>query len=272
MGREIGGPNLPVYVDANGAVKAGNAPIYSHQTIPVQSVVVTPSLSTGTKIGNIKVNNLSKDLFAPTVSVTPKITSGTEIASIAVGGVETKLYVSEQSSGPSYSDIFPIGFVLISLDADYINSKPFRNVDGGQREIFPGTWWGCIGPGVFLMSAGHPGTGTGDYVAPGLPNITGAVKGNYHCTKDDGTVQSTTKCMRVFRNGTGAFYTDNDNIGETVDPANYFDSTYTAATVGYGNNTTLHIDASKNGTDGIYGKSDTVQPPAIKAFMWWRMA
>jgi hypothetical protein len=55
-------------------------------------VVVTPTLTEGTEIGEIEVSGNSKKLYAPTVSTTQTQTSGTEIATINVGSTSTKLY------------------------------------------------------------------------------------------------------------------------------------------------------------------------------------
>lgn len=58
-------------------------------------VVVTPTLTEGTEIGEIEVSGNSKKLYAPTpqsVSVTQTLASGTEIAEINIGDTSTKLY------------------------------------------------------------------------------------------------------------------------------------------------------------------------------------
>ena len=58
-------------------------------------VVVTPTLTKGTEIGEIEVSGNSKKLYAPTpqsVSVAQTQTSGTEIATINVGDTSTTLY------------------------------------------------------------------------------------------------------------------------------------------------------------------------------------
>jgi hypothetical protein len=58
-------------------------------------VVVTPTLTEGTEIGEIEVSGNSKKLYAPTpqnVSITQTQTSGTEIATINISDTSTKLY------------------------------------------------------------------------------------------------------------------------------------------------------------------------------------
>lgn len=66
-------------------------------------VTVTQTLSSGTEIGSIKVNNDTTTLYAPaggsTVSVTPVITTGTKIATITVDDVDSDLYAPAGGGG-----------------------------------------------------------------------------------------------------------------------------------------------------------------------------
>jgi hypothetical protein len=62
------------------------------------TVVITPLVTSGTKIADVSVNGVEKDLYCPTpatpqeVEITPIMTSGTKIADVSVGGVEKDLY------------------------------------------------------------------------------------------------------------------------------------------------------------------------------------
>lgn len=65
------------------------------------AVDVTPIQQSGTKIASIEVNGDSEDIYAPSptqVSVNQVQQSGTKIASIAVNGVSTDIYAPEGSS------------------------------------------------------------------------------------------------------------------------------------------------------------------------------
>ena len=59
------------------------------------TVVITPVVTSGTKIADVSVNGADKDLYCPNptqVSVTQEQQSGTKIGSIKVNGVEVDLY------------------------------------------------------------------------------------------------------------------------------------------------------------------------------------
>ena len=62
------------------------------------TVIITPVVTSGTKIADVSVNGVEKDLYCPTppapteVDITPVVTSGTKIGSIKVNGVEVDLY------------------------------------------------------------------------------------------------------------------------------------------------------------------------------------
>lgn len=66
------------------------------------AVVITPLVTSGTKIADVSVNGVEKDLFCPApteVTVSQVQQSGTKIATIGVNGVDTDLYVPEGGSG-----------------------------------------------------------------------------------------------------------------------------------------------------------------------------
>lgn len=66
------------------------------------AVVITPLVTSGTKIADVSVNGVEKDLYCPTpteVTVSQVQQSGTKIATIGVNGADTDLYVPEGGSG-----------------------------------------------------------------------------------------------------------------------------------------------------------------------------
>lgn len=74
------------------------------------TVVITPVVTSGTKIADVSVNGVEKDLYCPTsptpteIDITPVVTSGTKIADVSVGGVEKDLYCPN----PPEIDITPV--------------------------------------------------------------------------------------------------------------------------------------------------------------------
>jgi len=66
------------------------------------NVSVTQTLTSGTPIGSISVNNTPTVLYAPnptSITVTPVYTSGTKIADIVINGTTIPLYISSTNSG-----------------------------------------------------------------------------------------------------------------------------------------------------------------------------
>lgn len=126
---------------------------------------------------------------------------------------------------------YPVGTILISDDNEFYPEEEY----GGEWKLLP--------EGYALWTAS---SGAGDKIAAGLPNITG----------------QTAKVLQTWEDYSGALYS----------------SEYTSQHGATGNNlyhARINIDASKGETklDGtfsndVYGKSDTVQPPAYKVKVW----
>lgn len=65
-------------------------------------VEITPVITSGTKIADVSVGGVEKDLYCPApteVTVSQVQQSGTKIATIGVNGVDTDLYAPEGGSG-----------------------------------------------------------------------------------------------------------------------------------------------------------------------------
>ena len=150
----------------------------------------------------------------------------------------------------------------LMLKVNTINSQLSSNVLSNLQSIYPvgslyigttdtcpianlfGTWE-KIEEGLCLQSVkGDQVAGT--TVEAGLPNITGTVQ---------------TMNSRVSNGGNGAF--DGSDGGKTGSASAY-------GGTDYGGNATLRFNASKS--NSIYGKSDTVQPPAYLVNIWKRTA
>ncbi len=119
-----------------------------------------------------------------------------------------------------------------------IGSYYITESDLDPSTIFDGTWV-KKGQGRCLWGADDTYK-AGEVIPAGLPNITGTFDGNVN----DGTARKT-----------GAFYTkDYSSYGADGDSG--------GGTVGF--------DASRS--NAIYGKSTTVQPPALAVNIWVRTA
>lgn len=133
---------------------------------------------------------------------------------------------------------FPEGSIYLSVK----NTSP--------ASLFGGTWE-ALSQGYALWTTTTDNEG-GKTINAGLPNITGSV-----------TTYNTSSIIPTVR---GAFtYTQVDKSGIST-------------TAGTGKEQTIKLDASKGEIhsntyrNDVYGKSDTVQPPAIKVFAWKRIS
>ena len=121
----------------------------------------------------------------------------------------------------------------------YISQNPTS-----PAELYGGGWEE-LDAGKTLWTIATTETGAGETIEAGLPNITGETS----LSNSVGGFEHPQAISGAFRAGTTKNYSWN-----TVQATSY----------------ALKLDASKNGTDPIYGKSTTVQPPAIKVYMWKR--
>lgn len=127
---------------------------------------------------------------------------------------------------------FPVGGIYLS------------GTDANPSETFPGTEWKSIGAGRVLQGV-DDAHAAGTEIEAGLPNITGYMNRFYG---EMATFGDTTS---------GAFY-----------PSNGYSKTYH---VNWDSGKrAVSFDASR--CSAIYGKSDTVQPPALAVYMWQRTA
>lgn len=115
--------------------------------------------------------------------------------------------------------------------------------DANPSETFPGTEWQSIGSGRVLQGA-DDAHAAGTEIEAGLPNITGLYDFDY------GELSTIAKLS-------GAFYVT-DGTGKTL------------STAWEKGKRALGFDASQS--NAIYGKSNTVQPPALAVYIWQRTA
>lgn len=130
---------------------------------------------------------------------------------------------------------FPVGGIYLSV------------TDANPSETFPGTAWKSIGAGRVLQGA-DDAHAAGTEIEAGLPNIKGAV------TSDDVNYY-----WGAGTSASGAF--ENAHVG-----GSYISGAYWGGSRGNG----FNFDASR--CSSIYGKSNTVQPPALAVYIWQRTA
>ena len=130
--------------------------------------------------------------------------------------------------------VYPIGSIYLTL-----------NEHGSPASIFGGTWE-KLPEGKALWTAS---SGAGNTIAAGLPNITGYLSGT----------------MQYYGSTSGAFRWEGSN-GKTD-----YDGD-TATTGRYKFDANEGAKHWKSTAGGIYGNSETVQPPAYKVYAYKRVS
>lgn len=126
------------------------------------------------------------------------------------------------------------------LDLTYpIGSLYISKENVSPASLFGGTWE-QVAEGYTLWTTTTSGEG-GKKISAGLPNITG----------------QTAKVIQTWESCSGAMYLSDYNSQAGGSGAYYYHAR-------------INIDASKS--NSIYGNSNTVQPPAIKTYMWIRIS
>ena len=122
-------------------------------------VVITPVLTSGTKIADVTVDGEDKDLFAPTptpptpateVSVTQTLASGTKIASIEVDGDSTDLFAPTPTpptpaTEVSVTQVLTEGTKIASIEVDGDSTDIFAPAGGGGGGSFSITPLSSVG-------------------------------------------------------------------------------------------------------------------------------
>lgn len=158
--------------------------------------------------------------------------------------------------------VYPINFGGFTLGVDYVSINrntlsytidtlcpyPMGSIYISVENVSPagivGGTWEALGEGYTLWTTTTSGQG-GQTIEAGLPNITGDTQDSvYHGGWADNT--------------NGAFSAD--FVSKTI------------ASIGSGSSYgRVHSSFDASQANAIYGNSDTVQPPAIKVYMWKRV-
>ena len=159
----------------------------------------------------------------------------TSIENMVTSGVNVLLaMVSDSSCDDALKAANSCPFPVGSIYLSVTNTNP--------SVTFPGTAWQSIGSGRVLQGADSTHA-AGSTIEAGLPNITGKIDHNYGETH--GLLS-------------GAF------------AATYGETKILRADWTSGNDDAISFDASRSSS--VYGKSNTVQPPAFVVNMWQRTA
>lgn len=173
----------------------------------------------------------------PSASDVAEFDSSAHMNSTDMTSQQVEDFVDELDIGASglLNMFYPVGSIYQTVD------------DGFNPNIRWGGTWELIEEGRFLQATETSATG-GDTVPAGLPNITGVANTRAY-GEDSGLVNS----------ASGALYATGQHNYKSG-----FSTTWATNAKGIG------FDASKS--NSIYGNSATVQPPAIKVYMWHRTA
>lgn len=141
--------------------------------------------------------------------------------------------------------VYPIGSIFITMD----NANP--------KDILGFGTWERIKTGVTLWSG--DGTNTGTELEAGLPNIAGYVEGGY------GSAGGAFRPVGVGANTRGG--------GSYKFTSNEFSATFGECGTQIPKNETTDTNGNPMiYLNKVYGKSETVQPPALVVNMWRRIA
>ena len=100
------------------------------------TVIITPVVTSGTKIADVSVNGVEKDLYCPTpsappeVDITPVVTSGTKIADVSIGGVEKDLYAPTPTQ-VSVTQVQQSGTKIATIGVNGVNTDLYAP-EGGE--------------------------------------------------------------------------------------------------------------------------------------------
>ena len=110
-------------------------------------VIITPVVTSGTKIADVTVNGVEKDLYCPTpptppeISITPVQESGTKIADISLNGVEKDLYAPNPTAVSVYQ-VQQSGTKIATIGVNGVNTDIYAPEGGsGSGESYSTTEW-----------------------------------------------------------------------------------------------------------------------------------
>lgn len=114
------------------------------------TVIITPLVTSGTKIADVSVNGVEKDLYCPTpptppeIDITPVVTSGTKIADVSLNGVKRDLYAPNPTE-ISVNQVQQSGTKIATIGVNGVNTNIYAPEGVGEiiyslNERIVGKW------------------------------------------------------------------------------------------------------------------------------------
>ena len=228
---------IPIFdINDNGNVDSDNSDVltYGHIVDSLNSDAVDKTLSA--KQGKVLKNYIDNIDFSPLEnsinSLESELEESIDNLDTSINNLDTKI---TEFQNTFLNLVYPIGAIYLSLN------------DTDPGSLFGGVWEKiCQGRTLFGADDTY---NPGDLIEAGLPNIIGEIHAN---TNYSGSPYS--------GNFSGAFHS-----------VNMINTQYYLNGRGVGNGwTDIGFDASRS--NSIYGKSNTVQPPALVINIWKRVS
>ena len=214
-------------------------------TITITTTSGSESVSDGTNTLSFGANAFNSTTI-PTVN-NPTIT-------ITQGGITKGSFTLNQSSAQTIALDAGGGGGSDLLNAIYPIGSLYMSVDNTSPASFLGGTWTQLAAGYALWTAS---SNAGDTIAAKLPNISGSIDVR-------GFSRGSGSTYATIANGTGVF--TNSTVQTGPNWSNSLDYSSTSR-----NTDVLSFDASQS--NAIYdSNATTVQPPAIKVYVWKRVA
>ena len=177
----------------------------------------------------------------PTANATAAFDSSAHMNSEDMTSSEVEDFVEDLDIGASglLNMFYPVGSIYQTVD------------DGFNPNTRWGGTWELIEEGRFLQAT-ETSTDVGDTVAAGLPNITGGFTSR-------GTNYNASPIMYPDNGANFIAYSQGGINADSISQVN-------GAVTGW------HYTFDASRVSSVYGNSTTVQPPAIKVYMWHRTA
>ena len=170
------------------------------------TVVITPVVTSGTKIADVSVNGVEKDLYCPTpptppeVDITPVVTSGTKIADVSIDGVEKDLY----APNPTQVNITPVqqsGTKIATIGVNGVNTDLYAPESGGDiystSERVVGVW--IDGRPLYQRTFTKQQVNIDDGLIKTESNLDiKYVYGTFHRTEDDAFLMLPFQAINIF--------------------------------------------------------------------------
>ena len=202
------------------------------------SVIINPVVTSGTKIADVSVNGVDKDLYCPNptqVSVTQEQQSGTKIGSIEVNGVEVDLYAPSPTQ-VNVTQVQQSGTKIATIGINGVDTDIYAP-EGGEviystSERAIGVW--IDGKPLYQRTFSKQQVNSSDGLIPTENDLDFKyVYGTFHRTEDNALIilpfQATTVYCRLYASYAvyGGILLETNMIGSVIVTAIYTKTTDT---------------------------------------------